>query len=137
MKLKAQVTVSDEMIHGALCCAFEGGTGYWCRIDDYDLAEGLTLEDFHEGGKMQNGEIYWHPSQLIPMAEGCAVICCEHAGPEEPKHRLDRAAIERGLQVMADKYPEHFTDLLNWRRCDADTGDAFLQCCLLGELVYG
>jgi hypothetical protein len=37
---------------------------------------------------------------------------------------------------MAREAPQHFADFLN-ENDDADTGDVFVQCCLLGEIRYG
>jgi hypothetical protein len=37
---------------------------------------------------------------------------------------------------MAADYPRHFADLVN-ENDDADTGDAFVQCCVFGEVIYG
>jgi hypothetical protein len=36
---------------------------------------------------------------------------------------------------MAVECPRHFADFLN-EKADAVTGDAFLQCCLFGEVIY-
>lgn len=47
--------------------------------------------------------------------------------------RLDLEAIKRGLAVMAHICPRHFADFLNENE-DAITGDAFLQCCLFGQV---
>ena len=135
MKIQTPIDIDDERIKGLLCIAFEGGVGYWCRVRGYKFSKGLTIEDFRHGGKMQGAD-YWHPCQLVPMAPGCAVICVEH-NEEDPKPlELTREKIEVGLQLMASKYPRHFTDFID-ENDDATTGDVFLQCCLLGELVYG
>jgi hypothetical protein len=37
---------------------------------------------------------------------------------------------------MAQAYTRHFADFIN-QNDDAITGDVFLQCCLLGEVLYG
>ena len=55
---------------------------------------------------------------------------------DDDKYTFDRAAIQKGLQIMADQYPTHFNDLRE-DSADADTADAFLQCVLLGDIVYG
>lgn len=52
----------------------------------------------------------------------------------EKAHVLDKAAIERGLTVLARTLPHHFRDLMG--DFDAATGDYFLQCCLFGEVMY-
>ena len=49
---------------------------------------------------------------------------------------LDREAVERGLNLMAQKYPKHFADLVSGSG-DSNTSDAFIQLAVLGEWVYG
>ena len=49
---------------------------------------------------------------------------------------LGEKEILRGLEVMADKYPNHFGDAIAGND-DATTGDVFLQCCVFGDVLYG
>jgi hypothetical protein len=49
---------------------------------------------------------------------------------------LNQKALANGLQVISEKYPRHWANALSGD-FDAETGDVFLQCCLLGEIVYG
>jgi hypothetical protein len=136
--MKIEVEIDDDKISGILCTAFEGGSNYWYTILRYEYAPGLTAADFREGGKMQ-GQQYWHPCQLVPLAEGCAVVIGvigDKDGDDEKEHRLDRTALQKGIAIMREKHPKHFADWLS-ENDDADTGDCFLQCCLFGELVYG
>jgi hypothetical protein len=43
----------------------------------------------------------------------------------------------KGLQVMAEKYPNRFAALLgNGFRIDAEVGDVLVQCCAFGVLRY-
>ena len=57
---------------------------------------------------------------------------------EEPGEEmvLTREKMEKGLQIMSEKYPQHFSDFIRENE-DAITGDVFLQCALLGDIVYG
>lgn len=53
---------------------------------------------------------------------------------------LDDAAINRGLRVMAEKYPKMFavefpSDRDNYNG-DAASADIFVQCCLFGEETF-
>jgi hypothetical protein len=48
---------------------------------------------------------------------------------------FDLASVERGLAIMARDYPRHFADIAT--DADATTADVFVQCCVLGEVVYG
>jgi len=138
-KLTLSIEVDDEKIKGLLCCAFEGGSNYWAQVDDYELASGLYLDDFKKGGKLTDPKNYWHPCQIVPFVEGCAVIVMERENERRDRktmHKLDRAAIQKGIDALMQKYPRHFGDFLS-DNTDATTGDVFLQCCLFGEVVYG
>ena len=134
----ATIERSDDQIRALLCNAFEGGSNYWYSIVGYQFADGLCYNDFRAGGKMQIPGDYWHPAELIPLAAGCALIIVDLDSPDNPPVQLllDRDVLARGVQVMAEKYPRHFS---NWvsENDDATTGDVFLQCCLFGEAVYG
>ena len=118
--------IPQQRVEDLLCCAFEGGSGYWCCILDYENPD--------------NVEVTYKHTQL-PLTERGAVICVESndfppESEENQRWRLDREAVARGLQLMAEKYPNHFGDFANENE-DAITGDVFLQLALFGELVYG
>lgn len=143
------VTVKQEVewkrIKDLLCCALEGGSGYWAQINNRDgihLAPGLAYADFREDGKMQEPDNYFHPYEIIPTVEGCSIELFDATGeadsvPEHPQPWiLNRESLERGLQVMADKYPHHYANFVQENE-DAETGDVYLQCCVLGEIVFG
>ena len=130
--------ISDDQIRGLLCGAFEGGSNYWYDIVCTELAPGLTQSDFSEGGKMQLPDNYWHWAELIPFVEGCSLIISdlEADSTDKKEYRLDRAALERGMQIMADKYAHHFNDFVSMND-DAITADVYLQCCIFGDVIYG
>ena len=132
MKIETQIT--DEQLRSLLTNAFEGGSNYWYRDAEPVFAEGVTKDDVKEGGKLQPPEGYYHWIELLPTIPGCAVKV--RVQEQRGYHLLDRAALERGAQVMAEKYPKHFADWMS-ENDDADTGDVFLQCCLFGDLVFG
>lgn len=139
--MQLTIEVPDDTICGLLCCAFEGGSNYWCRVDGYTLPPGTTLSDFKEGGSRQlPGGGYWHFYQLVPLTHGGSLTIRD--GNDEYEHNgnklwlLNREALLHGLEVMYAKYPKHFADAISGNE-DADTGDVYLQCCLFGEVVFG
>jgi len=137
--------VSNERIESMLCCAFEGGSGYWCHIERYENPDRASVATKH---------------LELPLTTRGAVICRSHIGGrfrqireevqarqgrvdaagnithDGPELRLDRAAIDRGLQLMAKDWPNRWSNVMS-ENDDADDGDCFLQLCLLGEIVYG
>lgn len=123
--------IDTERLAGLLCSGFEGGVGYWCQITGYRKPAAPVP---HLDGDDPDGEIYKHID--YPLCEGGAVLCRDIEDEERGTLVLDREAIKRGLALMPTKAAHQ------WGRFvaddyDSDTGDAFLQCCLLGEIVYG
>lgn len=117
------VKFTDERIADLICCAIEGGIGYWSTLTSREPV----------------GE--WMTTYLaIAKGEGKIILReLDNNGEIDesvPERVLDRAAVDRGLQLMADKYPRHFADFVKENE-DADTADVFAQCALLGEIVYG
>ncbi len=127
---KVQIDVSARDVASLICSGFEGGVSYWCRIMDYrepKVVRPVIDED----------EVFKHND--YPLLDGGAVICRVFDEGTDKKYAplvLDRDAVQRGLTLMAEKYPRHWGDFLS-TNYDACTGDVFLQLCLLGEVVYG
>ena len=134
---KVRTKVDAGQVRGLLCCAFEGGSNYWyVDVAMASTPEGYTRSDFRTGGKAQTKGDYWHWSQLLPTMGGSVTLRVEG---ECGLHTLDAAAIERGLQLMADAElcdSRHWADFVNENE-DACTGDVFLQLCLFGDVVFG
>ena len=51
-------------------------------------------------------------------------------------HTLDRAAIEQGIALLPKKAPRTFAAMANGV-CDPIRADEFVQCCVLGDVIYG
>lgn len=114
----------------------EGGIGYWAKVQRYvPPPEGAELNVGLEGDDVFCERTYKHIH--YPMCEaGGAVVLRDKEADDGKDLVLDYPAIERGLQVMAEKYPRHFADFVQ-ENGDATTGDVFVQCALLGDIVYG
>lgn len=120
-----KVDVSDQRIQDLLCNALEGGSNYWYTIKAVNFPKGQTKESL--------GIEFTHIE--LPFKGGSLTIGDQESAAM-PDKVLDRKAIDKGLEVMANKYPRHFADLLA-ENDDAETGDVFLQCCCFGEAIYG
>lgn len=133
------IPVDESRVADLLCTAFEGGVGYWARIIGKVVPEVVW-----QGGSWK-GEIYSYVH--YPLSHGGAIILrdAELPDPEdaveemgeslEDKWVLDREAIARGLRLFPN-HPFHLSNWLNENE-DAETGDVFVQLCVLGEIVYG
>jgi len=145
LAVKATIPFTRGRIADLICSGMEGGSygvASWGQIDSYvDPPEGKPtpekLAEVFEGGSGWTDKLYKH--NQYPLIDGAAVILSvrDSADEEEGKLlRFDIEAVKRGLQLMADKYPKHFADFMN-ENDDAITGDVFVQCCVLGDVVYG
>lgn len=87
------------------------------------------------------GASYWannelqYPSEVARIMRGGSSVITDTESDPEGKHELTLVNIKAGLMVMAEKAPQDFADILTGDY-DNNTGDAFLQFCLFGELIY-
>jgi hypothetical protein len=128
-KIPVTTEIPIERVSDLLCSAFEGGSNYWYQIDNF--IKPVNFNNSEEGD-----EEFRHLS--YPINKGGALIISADEGEvsEEKTYRLDLESIEKGMKIMAEKYPSHFNDFLQ-DGDDACTGDVFLQCCLFGEVIFG
>jgi hypothetical protein len=127
MKVKIEHEITNERLQDLLCCAFEGGSNYWYRIEKYIYPKGQTKESL-------NIEF---PHIELPFKGGEIIIKdISGEGEENKVYRLNLAAIKKGLKIFVNKYPDNFSDFMIENE-DAITGDTFLQCCIFGEAIYG
>ena len=126
--LTVTTEISLTRVADLLCCAFEGGVGYWCQIDNFRKPR-KPVPHLDLGG-----QIFRHID--YPLCEGGAVVCRDTEDEDRPLMVLDFAAVKRGLALMPKVAPRHWADFLA-ENDDATTGDVFVQICLLGAIVYG
>ena len=116
--LTVPTTIPLERVADMLCCALEGGSTYWCYS--------FKPESYPKG------TTYGHEA----VAHGVPFVI-EHEDDGPPLAIANsRGRITGTLQLMADKYPSHWADLIG-ERDDADTGDVFFQLLCFGEVIYG
>lgn len=149
LKVDVKQEVSEERIADMLTTAFEGGASNWCCITGYVKPKALKF-------RISKSQVFRHID--YPMNAGGVVIItdlyaeCEKGNeppmgsgfrynfvgwkPKNKPFRLTPKTLKKGLQVMANKFPSHFADLLA-ENDDACTGDVFLQCCVFGDTIYG
>lgn len=135
--MEIKIDVPDESIASQICSGLESG----------DLATfGIIPNEYIPPTKgvewkFRFDKKHLYPHIDYPMNEGGSValfLRTEAPESEEGKkvYRLDRVALQKGLLILQQKYPHHFAAILS-EEGDAMTGDSFLQCCLLGDIVYG
>lgn len=134
--MEVKVQVSKQRVSDLLCNALEGGSNYW-----YEIVQKVAPKKFEfysapelGGGTKENPKVFPHLD--YPMnPDGCLWIRSLMEDNDSPRS-LNLTSLERGLQLMAEKYPHHWGDFLA-ENDDATTGDVFLQLALYGEVIYG
>lgn len=133
------IPVDERRILDLICTGLEQGCGYWAEgvayseESPYKLAEGVKARDFAKGGKHNLCE-YMNACQHVALFPGCAFILEDRE--TKKRYELNREACLKGLEIMARDWPQHFSNWLS-ENDDAITGDVFIQCALLGDIVYG
>jgi len=117
-EVQVRTELSAETIGQILASALNEASVYWINHVKWKWPVGatprmnLTSLLFEHGGAVH----IWQLEEKTPCV-------------------LDVDAVERGLKIMSEKYPNHMTDLVT-ENDDAMTADALLQCCLFGDFKY-
>lgn len=132
--------VSFERVAEVLCGAVDPGyeaISYWGEVRgkkapkswEFDKPPVWTTAPEAE----KNKDVHYR--HYYPLNEGGALIIRDNEA-EGAQFTLDSAALERGLQLMATKYPKHFADIIE-ENDDGDTSDALVQLSIFGDVIYG
>lgn len=121
--------ITSERIIDLICCAFEGGINYWAMVKSKKKPKikcPYKTTVMHESWE---GYSYWYP-----LVDGGSIQLVNDEG--EKCLPLNKETINKGLIIMANKYPWHFDNFIKENE-DAETADVFIQCCVFGEIVFG
>lgn len=134
--MKITIEVPADRIAQLWSSAIEGGDpvtnaskGGWCNGIDLVSSDGFTVP---EGA-------YWYVLEgvfgdgVFPVVE--IVEVDDETTGHETTHKVRKADMERGLTVMATKFPSLFAQILE-DDIDAPCADIFLQCALFGDEKY-
>ena len=139
-----KVTVTKRRVQDLLWLLFECGRPSWLHgVINVNLPEGLVLNDF----KTDN---FFCWTQIVPVTDGCSLTLLvnnpdsrnKEKLPEFKEFVLDIDSIQKGLEIMAEKYPSQWKIFIDenddkWSRHPAVTSDIFGQCVVYGEIIYG
>lgn len=112
-----------------LCIGLESGTYATFGVD----ADGYIAPPEVFRWNEDDRHVYRHV-QYPCSPGGAALLFCRHDG-QHTRYRLDLSALYRGLAVFSMDYPKSFAEFIKENE-DALVGDAFIQCALLGEVIY-
>ena len=122
--------LNNEQRLDLLTSALEGGSNYWYFIG-LDASRKIRLM----WGGDKNDPFVNKMWNALETGESIEIHDIED--PEgDPLGSISLKSIEEGEQIMHDKYPGHYADVLN--ECgDADTGDVWFQLAIMKDIVYG
>jgi hypothetical protein len=127
MLYTTSITVRTERVHNMLVSAFEGGSNDW-----------FHKATFLSGTPHKTPDLVWYGEESVFAGPVSFTVVFDD--PDEPGIRgmktITQDDLLKGLTIMANNYPGHFADMLA-DNDDAETGDVFLQCVVLGDVVYG
>jgi hypothetical protein len=109
--------ITQHQVADLVVSAIEGGSNEWLGRCEPPYAK---HQDYSEADR--------YDVDMIPRRFS--------VDEDEQTYLFNRHAIANGLQLMADEFPTDFNDLREGGG-DAHTADVFMQCPLLGDVVYG
>jgi len=123
------MSISNHRAADLLVTAFEGGSNYWYMIN-------TVVKPMIEAKPW--GDEYTPTYISYPFSAGGSIIIGDIEDEDGEEFVLDKKAIARGKRIMStdERYSHYYADILK-ENDDAETGDAFLQLCLFGEVIYG
>jgi hypothetical protein len=131
MIMHVKIEVKDDLIGALLVAALEGGSSYWCHIGTDDKRVGAKELNYRRAENV----IIHHIDYLMNKGGSIEILDFEDVSGKEKAHVLNKKKICKGIQVMSEKYPSHFGDLIS-KDFDGNTADVFLQCVIFGEVIY-
>lgn len=125
IEVRATVRIPNQKIQDLIVSSVEGGSNYWGK---YKFPE--------------NWKNKYQSYEEIPFKNGNIEVYDIETG--ELLGYLNRATIQTGLQLMADRKDmkgktvpaRHFKALATDNE-DAETADVFMQLSVMGEIVFG
>lgn len=122
MNINININIDDKSLQNLFVGALEGGSNYWYYLPDhFDVPKGECLST-------------WIFEQV--MNNNLQVKVHDTEDEESFLGWINKYNILTGIQLMADKYKNHFSDFIS-ERDDATTADVFLQLVVLKKIVYG
>ncbi len=134
--MEIKVNVPDDAIVGALISGVESGIYYWVKVPSVEflglpgvIPTGSSWVKVIEGDDIS--------SYFGPLQDGHMILIeVEESTGKEKKHQIGKKEIAKALQLMAEKWPQHFKDVVK-ESGDAVTGDVLIQLACFGDIKYG
>lgn len=128
MKILVTHEITNRRLADLITTGLEGGMSPWLSTFKW------------KGGDITPGKIWYYEDDTYERDDFAVEVTFDDPDAEEGtftgKRTLTIQDFHLGLQTFAVKVPDQFAEFLNDNE-DANTGDCFLQCLILGDIVYG
>jgi len=126
--LKRINQLGKNAVSDLISTAFEGGSNYWASVVSTQAPTKITFRSELFASDAEPHRYYdW------PLNEGGSVTIDADG---ESEGELNLQSIEKGLELLAEKYPDRFVAICD-EDYDAEDADVFLQLAILNEVVFG
>jgi hypothetical protein len=135
--MQVALEIPTSRIANMMCSAIESGDpvttarkGGWCN--------GIYLKGGEKAVKQFEKDGPWYCDEKLYSDPRCVLRIKEvvdEATGKEKTHTVSLSDMARGLNVMAEKFPHVFAQILE-DNTDAPCADIFLQCILFGDEKY-
>lgn len=137
LRILTTVEIPWQRVGDLICSALEGdGSVDWLASfhsapDDMSITLKRSIELMAEKGVWYyEGGVYWRDG-------GKAIVTYDDGnGNEKAQKTFGREEIETGMKLMAQAHHSHWNDFIT-ENDDAITSDVFMQCAILGDVIYG
>lgn len=126
--LKRINQLGKNAVSDLISTAFEGGSNYWASV-----VFAMAPTNYTFRCELFASDETPHPFYDNPLNEG-GYVMIKPDGHKAAKLNLE--SIEKGLELLAEKFPNRFVAICD-ENYDAADADVFLQLAILNEVVFG
>ncbi len=126
-KYGCSIDIQPDRIRDLVVNAVEGGISYWCE----------EFSPFYIDIIKEKGRVWYDQEELYTKEFSIKIILrADDDFNGKKEFYLHPAGINKGLQIMAEKYSWHLNNIIQ-ENDDAETADVFIQLAIFDEIVYG
>ena len=125
--MSVTINITKEQRENLLCSAIEGGSNYWYYFNtkSCQAIDNIAPKD----GKTP------FVDRLYTALEKGLTVAVQDCDTMKTIGQLSIESIEKGEQLMADKYADDFADIVA-DTDDANTADIWFQLAVIGRVEY-
>ena len=132
--MKVELNIPDERLHDVFCNAMYASRDFIIISEEWDKIEAHWKSKLNKDVREAHPEPYIERKMWAYIEAGKSIAFYDEY--QEQFCELSWHRVVDGTAKMAKDYDWHFMNIIT-EDDDATTADVWLQCVLLGEVVYG